>query len=74
MPKHDAAVLIVGAGPSGLVLALVLARLGVAVRIVDRRTGPAKESRALGMQALTLELYRALGLSGRVVANSVHRA
>ena len=68
MRERDPVVLVVGAGPTGLVLALVLARMGVAVRIVDRKPGPSRESRALGVQARTLELYRALGLSDRVVA------
>lgn len=71
MRKAETSVLVVGAGPSGLVLALVLARLGVAVRIVDRKAGPSRESRALGVQARTLELYRALGLSDRVLANGI---
>lgn len=71
MPESDTAVLIVGAGPTGLVLALVLARMGVAVRVVDRKPGPSRESRALGVQARTLELYRALGLSNRVVAEGL---
>ncbi len=67
MRESDASVLVVGAGPTSLVLALVLARMGVAVRIIDRKPGPSRESRALGVQARTLELYRALGLSDRVV-------
>jgi cation diffusion facilitator CzcD-associated flavoprotein CzcO len=43
-------VLIVGAGPTGLVLALVLTRLGVRVRIVDKTLGPGTTSRALALQ------------------------
>ena len=49
-------VLIVGAGPTGLVLALWLTKLGVKVRIVDKTTGPGTTSRALAVQARTLEL------------------
>jgi 2-polyprenyl-6-methoxyphenol hydroxylase-like FAD-dependent oxidoreductase len=60
-------VLIVGAGPTGLVLALWLTRLGIRVRIVDRTEGPGTTSRALGIQARTLELYRLLGLADAVV-------
>ncbi|SDS74040.1 2-polyprenyl-6-methoxyphenol hydroxylase [Friedmanniella luteola] len=59
--------LVVGAGPTGLALALALVRAGVAVRVVDRRPGPAGESRALDVQARTLELYRTLGVAGRLV-------
>ncbi|HET7548317.1 MAG TPA: FAD-dependent monooxygenase [Usitatibacter sp.] len=54
-------VLIAGAGPTGLALALWLQRLGVPFRIVDRNAGPARESRALAVQARTLELYQQVG-------------
>jgi 2-polyprenyl-6-methoxyphenol hydroxylase-like FAD-dependent oxidoreductase len=60
-------VLIVGAGPTGLVLALWLARLGVRVRIVDKTAEPGTTSRALAVHARTLEFYRQLGLSDAVV-------
>ena len=56
-------VLIVGAGPTGLVLALWLTRLGIHVRIVDKALEPGTTSRALAVQARTLELYRQLGLA-----------
>ena len=45
----DTDVLVVGAGPTGLMLANQLARRGVRVRIIDRHAGPARESRALGV-------------------------
>ncbi len=60
-------VLIVGAGPTGLVLALWLAKLGVGVRIIDKTDRPGTTSRALAVQARTLELYRQLGLADAVV-------
>jgi 2-polyprenyl-6-methoxyphenol hydroxylase-like FAD-dependent oxidoreductase len=60
-------VLIVGAGPTGLVSALWLARQGVAVRIIDRTDAPGTTSRALAVQARTLELYRQLDLSDELV-------
>ena len=60
-------VLIVGAGPTGLVLALWLTRLGVRVRIVDKTAEPGTTSRALAVQARTLELYRQVGLADAVV-------
>jgi 2-polyprenyl-6-methoxyphenol hydroxylase-like FAD-dependent oxidoreductase len=60
-------VLIIGAGPTGLVLALWLAKLGVKVRIVDKATAPGMTSRALAVQARTLELYRQLDLADAVV-------
>jgi 2-polyprenyl-6-methoxyphenol hydroxylase-like FAD-dependent oxidoreductase len=64
---RDAEVLIVGAGPTGLVLALWLTRLGVRVRIVDKTAEPGTTSRALAVQARTLELYDQLGLADVVV-------
>jgi len=60
-------ILIVGAGPTGLVLALWLTRLGVRVRIIDKTAEPGTTSRALAVQARTLELYRQIGLAGAVV-------
>ena len=64
---HRSDVLIVGAGPTGLVLALWLSKLGVRVRIIDKTSAPGTTSRALAVQARTLELYRQLGLSEAVV-------
>ncbi|MFD4421905.1 FAD-dependent monooxygenase [Agromyces sp. NPDC058484] len=61
-------VLIVGAGPSGLMLAVCLAKLGVDAIIVDGKTGPTRESRALGVQARSMEIYDQLGLVDRVLA------
>ncbi|HST44395.1 MAG TPA: FAD-dependent oxidoreductase, partial [Luteimonas sp.] len=55
-----AEVLIVGAGPTGLALALWLTLQGVGVRIIDRSNGPGATSRAMAVQARTLELYRPL--------------
>jgi 2-polyprenyl-6-methoxyphenol hydroxylase-like FAD-dependent oxidoreductase len=60
-------VLIIGAGPTGLVLALWLTRLGVRVRIVDKTTEPGTTSRALAVQARTLEFYSQIGLAETVV-------
>src|SRR6201988_997180 len=61
-------VLIIGAGPTGLVLALWLTKLGVKVRIVDKTAEPGTTSRALAVQARTLELYRQLDLADEGVA------
>nr|WP_315393696.1 FAD-dependent monooxygenase [uncultured Duganella sp.] len=60
-------VLIIGAGPTGLVLAVRLARHGVAVRIVDQNSGPGLASRAMAVHARTLEFYRQLGFADAVV-------
>src|ERR1700712_4357212 len=61
-------VLIVGAGPTGLVLALWLTKQGIGVRIIDKSVGPGETSRAMAVQARTLELYRQLDLGDAVVA------
>jgi len=65
-------VLIVGAGPTGLVLGLWLTKLGIKVRIIDKTSEPGTTSRALAVQARTLELYRQLDLAEAVVAKG-HR-
>src|SRR5882757_3815639 len=64
---RDTDVLIIGAGPTGLVLALWLTRLGVRVRIVDKTAEPGTTSRAVAVQARTLELYSQVGLADSVV-------
>jgi 2-polyprenyl-6-methoxyphenol hydroxylase-like FAD-dependent oxidoreductase len=63
--------LIVGAGPTGLVLALWLTRLGASVRIIDKTAEPGTTSRAVAVQARTLELYRQVGLADAVVEGGV---
>jgi 2-polyprenyl-6-methoxyphenol hydroxylase-like FAD-dependent oxidoreductase len=63
-------VLITGAGPTGLVLALWLTKLGVKVRIIDKTAEPGTTSRALAVQARTLELYRQLDLTEAVLKRS----
>jgi 2-polyprenyl-6-methoxyphenol hydroxylase-like FAD-dependent oxidoreductase len=61
-------VIVIGAGPTGLVLALWLTRVGVRVRIVDQAAEPGTTSRALAVQARTLELYRQIDLAEAVIA------
>ena len=70
MPQTD--VLIVGAGPTGLVLALWLTKLGVKVRIIDKTAESGTTSRALAVQARTLELYRQLDLTEALIAKGHH--
>src|SRR5262245_22707166 len=70
----DCPVLIVGAGPTGLVLALWLTRLGVRVHIIDKTPEPGTTSRAVAVTARTLEFYRQVDLSTAVVEASVQVA
>jgi 2-polyprenyl-6-methoxyphenol hydroxylase-like FAD-dependent oxidoreductase len=64
-------VLIIGAGPTGLTLALWLTRSSVPVRIIDKSDGPGETSRALAVQARTLEFHRQLGTIDDVLAAGV---
>jgi 2-polyprenyl-6-methoxyphenol hydroxylase-like FAD-dependent oxidoreductase len=65
-------VLVVGAGPTGLVLAAQLLARGVQVRVIDKGDGPAPQSRAIGIHARTLELLDTMGLAETFVAHG-HR-
>lgn len=56
-------VLIVGAGPTGLMLANQLARRNVRAMIIDKNPGPSTQTKALGVQARTLEIYAHLGIA-----------
>jgi 2-polyprenyl-6-methoxyphenol hydroxylase-like FAD-dependent oxidoreductase len=59
--------LIVGAGPTGLMLANQLGRRGIRATIIDRHSGPAQQSRAMAVHARTLEIYSKLGIADRAV-------
>ncbi len=61
-------VLIVGAGPTGLMLANQLARRGVEAMIVERHSGPAQQTRAMAVHARTLEIYAKMGLAKEALA------
>ena len=60
-------VLIVGAGPTGLTMANLLARYGIGFKIIDKKSGPVDESRALVVLTRTLELWDKLGLADEAV-------
>src|SRR5260221_12175136 len=63
----DADVLVVGGGPTGLMLANQLGRRGIRATIVDRHSGPAQQTRAMAVQARTLEIYSRLGIAERAL-------
>jgi len=63
----DAQVLIVGAGPTGLMMANQLLRRGVNPLIIERHAAPSRETKALGVQARTLEIYSHMGIADRAL-------
>lgn len=63
-------VLVVGAGPTGLMAACWLARLGADVRLIDPKPGPTRESRAIVMHARSMEILDQLGVADQVEKDS----
>src|ERR1700677_4130565 len=73
MPDNSSPfVLIAGGGPTGLTAALELRRFGIPVRIIDEKEGPAGTSRAVGIQARTLEELELRGLADDFVRIGHH--
>ena len=75
-PHNTTEVLIVGAGPTGLMLACQLAVHQVSFRIIDKNTTSSQNSGALIVQARTLEIFEQMGIAGEatkqgVIANRV---
>ncbi|BBA96382.1 putative monooxygenase [Actinacidiphila reveromycinica] len=66
MDNYDADVIIVGAGPTGLMLAGELGLHGVSVTVLDRLAEPMRQSRALGFSARTIEEFGQRGLLSRL--------
>jgi len=63
-------ILVAGAGPAGLALALQAHAHGAVVRIVDRRPEAVRPSRALILHARTLEVLRPLGVTQALLARA----
>jgi 2-polyprenyl-6-methoxyphenol hydroxylase-like FAD-dependent oxidoreductase len=68
----DQNILIVGAGPAGLVAAITLARAGVETLVVEKRPAPSPMPRATGVSTATMELLRTWGLEERARAAAMH--
>lgn len=74
-PKHfkqqgnAATVMIVGAGPIGLSLAIMLKQWGVAFRIIEKNAGPSTATKAMAIHSRTLEIFRDLGIAEQALAD-----
>jgi 2-polyprenyl-6-methoxyphenol hydroxylase-like FAD-dependent oxidoreductase len=60
-------ILIVGAGPVGLTMAAELARHGVPSRIIDKADSPSVHSKAAGIHARTLEVFKDMGIVNKIL-------
>lgn len=60
-------VLIVGAGPTGLMMANQLLRFGIDCIIIDSKEGPTEQSRAIAVTARSMEIYQQMGLSDTIL-------
>jgi 6-methylpretetramide 4-monooxygenase / 4-hydroxy-6-methylpretetramide 12a-monooxygenase len=63
----EAAVLVIGAGPSGLFAAIELARHGVRARVIEREPHPHHQARATALQPGTMEILQQAGVLDRVL-------
>tara|TARA_R110000868_G_scaffold8205_7_gene42795 strand:+ start:114807 stop:116324 length:1518 start_codon:yes stop_codon:yes gene_type:complete len=68
MANQHTPVLIVGAGPTGLMAAVLLQQFNIPFRIVEQRSEPTTTSNALAVQARSLELWQRAGLIDRALA------
>src|SRR3954469_8119206 len=71
--RTDTTVLIVGAGPVGMSLALLLDRLGVDSIVVERSPGTTIHPKARGLNARTMEIFRTWGIEKSIRARSFSR-
>lgn len=69
-PLLETEVLVVGAGPTGLMAGLVLHRRGVDALVIDGKGAPTRESRAIVVQARSMEIYDQLGLAEQVMTGA----
>lgn len=70
-PKANAGVIIVGAGPVGMVCALALNKRGIPVTVFEQEPAPLRDQRAASIHPPTLELLDALGVTGKIIPHGL---
>src|SRR3954462_9346500 len=65
--KANARVVVVGAGPVGMVCALALNRRGIPVTVFEQEPAPVKDQRAASIHPPTLELLDAIGITETII-------
>ena len=68
MTRIETPVLVVGAGPAGMTAALLLSKLGIPSRIIERRATPQSAPAAHVVNARTFEIFRAAGVDMQAIA------
>jgi 2-polyprenyl-6-methoxyphenol hydroxylase-like FAD-dependent oxidoreductase len=71
MSTIPADVMVVGAGPVGLLAASELARRGVRVRVLDRLSAPTQESRAIGVHGRSMDMFDRIGIADELIATGI---
>jgi len=71
LKKEKTEVLVVGAGPSGLMMACQLAIHQVPFRIIDKNEFPSQNSGALIIQARSLEIFEQMGIAGEAIKSGI---
>src|ERR1700730_3372721 len=70
-PTPNPDVLVVGAGPVGLVAGAELARRGVRVRVIDKLAQPTDQSRAIAVHARSLDMFDRMGIVDEMVSTGI---
>jgi 2-polyprenyl-6-methoxyphenol hydroxylase-like FAD-dependent oxidoreductase len=68
---HNSDVIVVGAGPVGLVAGCELARRGVRVRVIDKLAQPTDQSRAIAVHARSLDMFDRMGIVDDMLSTGV---
>ena len=70
--NKNSEILIVGAGPVGLTLAILLKQYDVPFRIIEKNNGPSNTTKAMAIHARTLEIFRELGIVDEAINQGFH--